>query len=183
MFEESLRAVIMNWPLMRLAIDHSFGGPTTEEYVLNMVEDLLDFFGSEAETDEDIILDYLYDFVEKRLNCFAEDGSIEETCGVLFRLEAECGEGNFVFAQSCISMNPPKLQAQKVKRDETRAATARNADGDMADGSDAVSFDTKSKKAQMEVDADGWATVPVANKKAKKKKKGKKNGGDDMMMD
>lgn len=79
-FERGVHYIIGTWTLVELAISHGFGGRQTAKKVDALETELLSMFYKGKSVGVDEIEDFLFDFLEEKLNTHAEDGSVEEVC-------------------------------------------------------------------------------------------------------
>jgi len=166
-FERGVHYIIGTWTLVELAISHGFAGRQTARKAEMLESDLLSLFYKGKSVGVDQIEDFLFDFLEEKLNTHAEDGSVEVIADDVLDLFDACQSGDFSRVEELhklydkkhpLDRPPPAPQRMELDEDE-------EGEEDSASGSDEEEEHTPSDKTdspagrRRQVDEDGWEVV------------------------
>jgi pre-rRNA-processing protein TSR2 len=167
----ALLARLTVWPVLRIAVDSSWGGPESKQKRSWMASELLDVFESSSssssilnpnsasnQVDEDYIEEMILQMMNDEFDCVIEDGSSAEVAVDLVKLwkEAQSGgekviEQNMKFwEEKERSIQGKRIQAQEIKtKDEEEWEGDGGESGDEEDEEDE---EDGSEEGGMEVD-------------------------------
>lgn len=111
-FEQSVRGLLGCWSTLRLCVENGFGGPDSEGKKNAMVNALIQKYRAKGNTvSPQSLINYLYDFFDKKMNTSCEDGSVEDIVELMNRLCAECIVGDLKLAQQIIEDSSHPLES------------------------------------------------------------------------
>lgn len=135
----ALLARLAVWPVLRIAIDSSWGGPESKQKCSWMASELLDAFESSStssstlspnsasnQVDEDYIEEMILQMMNDEFDCIIEDGSSAEVAGDLVKLwkQAQTGgekaieQSMKIWEEKERAIQGKRLQAQEIKAEE-----------------------------------------------------------------
>lgn len=156
-FARTVIARLAVWPVLRIAVDSSWGGPESKQKRSWMASELLDVFESSSpsstlnpksasnQVDEDYIEEMILQMMNDEFDCVVEDGSSTEVAADLVAFWREKGAksgGEKAIEQRMkfweekeMAIQGKQIQAQEVKVDEEEWEEDDGESGD-EDGSD-----------------------------------------------
>ena len=149
-FARTLLARLAVWPVLRIAVDSSWGGPESMQKRSWMASELLDVFESLSssstlnpnsasnQVDEDYIEEMILQMMNDEFDCVVEDGSSTEVAADLVKLWKEAkSDGEQAIEQSMKfweekerAIQGHRIQAQEVKAEEEEWEEDGSASGD-----------------------------------------------------
>jgi len=113
-FERAIRIIVAQWTLLKLAIEHQWGGAHTARNVQQMEDDLLTLLKSRRLYHDE--LDYFFCEFMSTLNVDAEDGSIEQVSKLMCKLQEDCVAKKTVLISRIIETADADVKKRIVER-------------------------------------------------------------------
>jgi pre-rRNA-processing protein TSR2 len=164
----ALLARLAVWPVMRIAVDSSWGGPESTQKRSWMASELLDVFESSSpssstlspnsasnQVDEDYIEEMILQMMNDEFDCVIEDGSSAEVAGDLVKLWKEAQSGGEKAIEQRMKVWEEKeraIQGKRIQAQEIKAEEEEGWEDDDDEGGDDDDEETASEGGGMEVD-------------------------------
>jgi len=155
-FARTLLARLAVWPVLRIAVDSSWGGPESKQKRTWMASELLDVFDSSSpsntlhpnsasnQVDEDYIEEMILQMMNDEFDCVVEDGSSTEVAADLVKLWKEAKSGGEKAIEQSMkfwedkerAIQGKRIQAQEIKVEEEEWEGDGGESGDEEDEED-----------------------------------------------
>ena len=145
----ALLARLAIWPVLRIAVDSSWGGPESKQKRSWMASELLDVFESSSShsntlspntasnlVDEDYIEEMILQIMNDEFDCVIEDGSSTEVAEDLVKLWKEAQSGGEKAVEQSMKFWEEKERALQGKRIRAQEVKVEDEEGWDEDGSD-----------------------------------------------
>eukprot|EP00127_Corallochytrium_limacisporum_P007202 Clim_evm75s243 gene=Clim_evmTU75s243 len=160
-FQDGVRCTFKHWTTIKLALEHEFAGPATEDIVAWFMGCTIDLFDPSVNKasmpDADSLDHFLDQFLSDEFSVQSEDDSTWQVANTILKMHGWCMTGNFsALDQHIGSMAPDRLQ-RGIAVDENGNMVAGNAivndssDDEDNNGNDGNAMDEDG----MELDANG----------------------------
>ncbi|KAK9719670.1 Pre-rRNA-processing protein TSR2 [Popillia japonica] len=84
MFRQIVERIFSNWTALRLAVEHSMGGPNSKQVAICTIDYIIQYCTSENDLELEDIEDVLDDIMDQEFNTICEDNSIKEVSQLLY---------------------------------------------------------------------------------------------------
>ncbi|CAG9857517.1 unnamed protein product [Phyllotreta striolata] len=160
MVEEALRKIVQqiftNWTGLRLAVEHSMGGPNSKQAAIDCVNEVTQYCLDDPNIDQESLEDFLEDVMDEKFDTIFEDGSPKEIAALLLRFVQLLKENN---VQECDEEFSKLPVANTAWLEESKTSNQ----GKSQAQSDSSSDDAESTDVPME--DDGWTVVQTKKKR------------------
>ena len=173
----ALLARLAVWPVLRIAVDSSWGGPESKQKCSWMASELLNAFESPSassstlspnsasnQVDEDYIEEMILQMMNDEFDCIIEDGSSAEVAGDLVKLWKQAQSDGVKAIEQSMKIWEEKeraLQGKRLQAQEIKAEEEEEGDGESGEEDD----EEDESEGGMEVD-EPPALVDRRNKEA-----------------
>lgn len=160
----ALLARLAIWPVLRIAVDASWGGPESKQKCSWMASELLDALESSSassstlspnsasnQVDEDYIEEMILQMMNDEFDCIVEDGSSAEVAGDLVKLWKEAQRGGEKAIEQSMKLWEEKeraVQGKRLQAQEIQAEEEEEEDGESGEEDD----EEDESEGGMEVD-------------------------------
>ena len=182
----ALLARLAIWPVLRIAVDASWGGPESKQKCSWMASELLDALESSSassstlspnsasnQVDEDYIEEMILQMMNDEFDCIVEDGSSAEVAGDLVKLWKEAQRGGEKAIEQSMKLWEEKeravqgkrLQAQEIQAEEEEDGESGEEDDEEDESEGGMEVDEppalvdRRNKEDPVVDKDGFTLV------------------------
>ncbi|KAG5887404.1 hypothetical protein JTB14_024603 [Gonioctena quinquepunctata] len=134
-FKKVIKHVFNNWTGLKLAVDHSMGGPSSKQLAIDCMEEVENYCLHEPNIDVDQIQDFLEDEMDEKFDTVFEDGSTREISTILYRFIELLKAGDLDTCETEYQKLPTanfewlqekKIQAQKRTADSSSEEDSEN---------------------------------------------------------
>jgi len=144
-FVEGLRLIFDSWTVLRLAIDQEFGGVSSKEKGLWLLDTVIEAFEKKKGIDVEYLEELFDDVLQDEFQTIAEDGSITEVSRKIMDLFRQCIQGNYsileelrekaALAQQNVSKSVKEQSSLAIGENGEAESTSGEEDGDDNDES------------------------------------------------
>jgi pre-rRNA-processing protein TSR2 len=143
----ALLARLAVWPVLRIAVDSSWGGPESKQKRSWMASELLEVFESPSasstlspnsasnQVDEDYIEEMILQMMSDEFDCVVEDGSSADVAADVLKLWKEAQSGGEKAIEQCMTFWEEKERAIQGKRIQAQEIKVED-EGEWEDGGD-----------------------------------------------
>eukprot|EP01071_Lankesteria_metandrocarpae_P010794 Lankesteria_metandrocarpae@DN536_c0_g1_i1.p1 len=157
------RLIFSNWTLLRLAVEHGWGGRDGLCKAEGLAEDVISILAHRKVSVHDLA-DALTDRLLTEFSTEAEDDSPEEVANILLKLRDSLAEGDLAVAQQVRALNPiTSAQCIAGRGAHDSSSSSSSSESGSSSGESEVqepedSHDGGSSQTPVD-DDDGWTTV------------------------
>ncbi|CAG9836813.1 unnamed protein product [Diabrotica balteata] len=162
MAEEILPKIVQhicsNWTGLKLAVEHSMGGPNSKQLAIECVEEVTAFCIQEPNLEVEDLEDLLEDFMDEKFDILFEDGSPKEIATILYKFVQLIKSGNL---QQCEEeyLKLPTANTTWLQESRTQATQPEQ------DDSESSSDEEADKESVTPMEDDGWTVVQTRRKR------------------
>ncbi|XP_018569196.1 uncharacterized protein LOC108909362 isoform X1 [Anoplophora glabripennis] len=155
-FTRVVQHVFNNWTALKLAVEHSMGGPNSKQTAVECMNYMVQYCLYEPSVDVLSIEEALEDILDEEFETVCEDNSPKEVAAILFKFIQLIKEGNVeqceIEYQKLPTMNADWLNQLKTQSSQTVV-------------NDDSSSEDEQTKSQTAMEQDGWTEVKTRKKR------------------
>ncbi|KAM9324346.1 pre-rRNA-processing protein TSR2 homolog [Gastrophryne carolinensis] len=121
LFHEAVRAVLGSWPVLQIAVEHSFGGHYAQEKAEWMVRAVDEYFNTNSDLEQYEVEETLESILNDEFDTVVEDGSLPQIAQQLCTLYCQCRSGDTAAVQQKITQLSQKRYNVKANVQEVKA--------------------------------------------------------------
>ncbi|XP_018569197.1 uncharacterized protein LOC108909362 isoform X2 [Anoplophora glabripennis] len=154
-FTRVVQHVFNNWTALKLAVEHSMGGPNSKQTAVECMNYMVQYCLYEPSVDVLSIEEALEDILDEEFETVCEDNSPKEVAAILFKFIQLIKEGN---VEQCEIeyQKLPTMNADWLNQLKTQSSQTVNDDSSSED---------EQTKSQTAMEQDGWTEVKTRKKR------------------
>ncbi|KAL4226146.1 rRNA accumulation-related protein [Mactra antiquata] len=185
-FCEAISRILNSWTVLKLAVNHGFGGADSQAKADWMVYAIDQWFAENSNLETFEVEDFLEDVLSTEFDTIADDGSLPQIAKMICGFYRLCQEGNTAKIEEKLNELPKSAAVEKCKTVPVQNG-AEGDDSDMEDDDNrldtgppgqndtiqqqqqqsqsSVSDSTDCNEMDVTEEDDGWTTVPKKGKR------------------
>ncbi|XP_050301076.1 uncharacterized protein LOC126739432 [Anthonomus grandis grandis] len=162
-FTKVVSHIFNNWTALRLAVEHSMGGPNSRQSAMEFLNYMVQYCLYEPNVEVEGIQDALEDILDEEFETVCEDDSPKEIAHLLYKFLTLLRQGKY---EECDQefQKLPSINSDWLNHQIALANTARQ-DEESSDDSEEEEETNQPKQENAPMEDDGWTQVSHRKKR------------------
>jgi len=161
-FTKVVQQIFNNWTALRLAVDHSMGGPNSKQSALEFMNYIVQYCLYEPNVEVEGIQEALEDIMDEEFETICEDESPKQIAQQLYKFLILLKQGKTIECEVEFQ-NLPNVNTDWLNQQSCAASNAVSI-SDSSDNDSETDEDTPASQ-EMSMEQDGWTEVKSKRKR------------------
>ncbi|CAH1099990.1 unnamed protein product [Psylliodes chrysocephalus] len=158
-FYKIVQHIFSNWTGLKLAVEHSMGGPNSKQLAIECIGEVTQYCIDESNLDQESLEDFLEDTMDEKFDTIFEDGSPKEIATVLLQFVQLLKSGN---VEQCEEEFRKLPVANTNWLQESRTSNHQQVNIDSNSSSE---DEDAHQSSEVPMEDDGWTVVQTRKKR------------------